>query len=252
MPSLPTTRNDAHMAKCCAASLALHLGLLALLLTVTASTVKHAAPIIIDFTLSSPPLPEQTRIDSTPPVAAPKQVPARQKPPTAAVQKATALQQEQAKPEPRPNPAVSNNAAPTPSAPQTSTVVTGSVPGQISTKREAGVAAAAPRSARTGNGGMTPGKAHQHYINEHFTYIRDLITQRLAYPRIARRMGWSGRVLLAFVVAEDGSVRSIHVRESSGYPVLDNSAMETVKSVAPFPRPPMAAEIVMPVQFRLR
>jgi protein TonB len=55
-----------------------------------------------------------------------------------------------------------------------------------------------------------------------------------------------------FVVAEDGTVRSIQVRESSGYSALDNSAMETVKRVAPFPRPPVAAEIVMPVQFQLQ
>lgn len=99
---------------------------------------------------------------------------------------------------------------------------------------------------------MTTDKAQQRYLKEHFTDIRDLIVKRLSYPLIARRMGWSGRVVLAFIVAEDGSVRSIQVKESSGYPALDNSAMETVKSVAPFPRPPAAAEIVMPVQFQLR
>jgi len=83
-------------------------------------------------------------------------------------------------------------------------------------------------------------------------HIRDLIIKHLTYPQIARRMEWSGRVVLAFVVAADGSVRSVHIKESSGYPALDNSAMETVKSVAPFPKPPAAAEIVMPVQFRLQ
>ncbi|MGE0917407.1 energy transducer TonB [Trichlorobacter lovleyi] len=73
----------------------------------------------------------------------------------------------------------------------------------------------------------------------------------LTYPQLARRRGWSGRVVLAFVVAEDGSVRSIHVKEGSGHTLLDNSAVETVKGVAPFPKPPVAAEIIMPVVFRL-
>jgi protein TonB len=65
-------------------------------------------------------------------------------------------------------------------------------------------------------------------------------------------MEWSGKVILAFVVTEDGGVRSVQIKESSGYSVLDNSAMNTVRSVAPFPRPPVAAEIVIPVHFRLQ
>lgn len=89
------------------------------------------------------------------------------------------------------------------------------------------------------------------YLKEHFNYIRNLIVKRLAYPPIARKMEWSGKVVLSFVVNEDGGVSSIRIKESSGYTLLDNSAADTVRSVAPFPRPPVAAEIVMPVQFRL-
>lgn len=90
------------------------------------------------------------------------------------------------------------------------------------------------------------------YLNEQFNYIRDLITKRLTYPAIARKMEWSGKVVLAFVVAEDGSVTSIELKESSGYPILDKSAISTVRSSAPFPPPPVAAEIVIPVLFRLQ
>ena len=99
---------------------------------------------------------------------------------------------------------------------------------------------------------VTPEKAQQKYLKEHFTYIRDRIVKHLSYPAVARRMGWSGRVVLSFVVAEDGSILSLQVRNSSGYPALDQCAVDTVKSVAPFPRPPVAAEIVMPVHFRLQ
>ncbi|MFH1029103.1 MAG: energy transducer TonB, partial [Pseudomonadota bacterium] len=241
-------RSDAHMAKCCTASFALHLGLLALVLTFAANRVTITPPISIDFTLTPPPFSAQSRENSAPSAAAPKQTLASQKQPVVAVQTTAAQKQEHT--EPQSAPSVTHSVAPTPSAPQTSKAVTGSVSGQVSANQETAVAA--PRAAQTGDVGITQGKAQQRYLNEHFTYIRDLIVKRLTYPRIARRMGWSGRVVLAFVVAEDGSVRSIQVRESSGYSVLDNSAMETVKRVAPFPRPPVAAEIVMPVQFQLQ
>ncbi|WP_049818878.1 energy transducer TonB [Geotalea uraniireducens] len=239
------------MAKWCMASLAVHLGMLALMLEFTVNRVKHTPPVSIDFTLGSSPRPEQLRGKSTPPVAAPKQPIAPQKLPAVAAQP-TPRKQAQTQPESQPTPVVSQNAAPTPSAPLASRTVTENVSRQVSTNQGIPVVAAAPRTAQTSGGGMTPEKAQQRYLNEHFTYIRDLIVKRLSYPLVARRMGWSGRVVLVFIVAEDGSVRSIQVKESSGYPALDNSAMETVKSVAPFPRPPAAAEIVMPVQFQLR
>jgi len=97
----------------------------------------------------------------------------------------------------------------------------------------------------------TPEKAQQRYLKEHFSYIRDLITKQLSYPPMARKMRWSGKVLVAFVIAEDGSAHNIRVMESSGFPILDKSATETVRSVAPFPRPPVRAEIVLPVSFKM-
>lgn len=98
---------------------------------------------------------------------------------------------------------------------------------------------------------LTPDKEQQRYLKEHVTYIRDLITTHLTYPPMARKMNWSGKVVVAFVVAEDGTVNNIRVVESSGYKTLDKSALETVRSVAPFPNPPLRAEIVVPINFRM-
>jgi len=97
----------------------------------------------------------------------------------------------------------------------------------------------------------TPEKAQQRYLKEHFSYIRDLITRRLAYPPMARKMRWSGKVVVAFVIAEDGTVHNLRVVDSSGFPVLDRSAAETVRNVAPFPKPPVRAEITLPINFRM-
>ena len=49
-------------------------------------------------------------------------------------------------------------------------------------------------------------------------------------------MGWSGRVVIAFTVCEDGSVEEARVVESSGRDLLDNNAIEVLARAAPFPR----------------
>lgn len=94
-------------------------------------------------------------------------------------------------------------------------------------------------------------RARQRYLKEHFTYIRDIITRNISYPFMARKMGWSGKVTVSFVITEDGSVRDIKIIESSGFDVLDRNAADTVRKVSPFPRPPVSAEVIVPVVYRL-
>ncbi|MBF0342643.1 MAG: TonB family protein [Nitrospirae bacterium] len=93
--------------------------------------------------------------------------------------------------------------------------------------------------------------AKAQYLKEHFVYIRDLILKNLSYPYMARKMGWSGKVTISFVVTGSGEVDSVKVVESSGFPVLDSSAIETIKKTAPFPKPPITAQIVVPVAYKL-
>ena len=97
----------------------------------------------------------------------------------------------------------------------------------------------------------TPETARAAYLREHFVYIRDRITGGISYPRMARKMGWCGQVKIAFVVCEDGGVNDLRVVESSGFTLLDRNAVETVKQVAPFPSPPVKAEIRMAITYRL-
>lgn len=89
------------------------------------------------------------------------------------------------------------------------------------------------------------------YLREHFTYIRDTIMKNLSYPQIARKMGWSGKVTISFVICESGDAEDIKIIESSGFAILDNNAVETLKKVLPLPKPPLRAEIIIPVVYRL-
>jgi len=49
------------------------------------------------------------------------------------------------------------------------------------------------------------------------------------YPREARKKGYEGEVILRVEILPNGRVGQIEVRRSSGYEILDRSAMETIK-----------------------
>jgi protein TonB len=106
-------------------------------------------------------------------------------------------------------------------------------------------------SAGSGDMDGTLKQAKAAYLKEHFAYIRDRIIRSILYPPMARKMGWCGRVKIAFVVCEDGGVNDVRVVESSGFDLLDRNTVNTVKNVAPFPRPPAKAEIRMAITYRL-
>ncbi len=52
---------------------------------------------------------------------------------------------------------------------------------------------------------------------------------RKHYPREARRNHWEGIVTLSISVAEDGSVAEVSILNSSGYTVLDTSALKMMR-----------------------
>jgi len=89
------------------------------------------------------------------------------------------------------------------------------------------------------------------YIKANFAYIKDIINRHIAYPRIARQMGWTGKVKISFIITVNGDARNIRVIESSGKEILDSNATEAVRKASPFPRPPVEARIIMPVLYRL-
>ncbi|HBL23456.1 MAG TPA: hypothetical protein DDZ40_04995 [Deltaproteobacteria bacterium] len=103
-----------------------------------------------------------------------------------------------------------------------------------------------------GNGrGAADSSLKLQYLKEHFAYIRDLITKNLSYPHMARKMGWRGRVVVAFIIRENGTVENTHVIKSSGYEVLDSNTLKTIAEVQPFPKPPVKAELVIPIVYKL-
>ena len=115
-------------------------------------------------------------------------------------------------------------------------------------------AAASPATGQGSPGaapGSPPGASGAGSPAGDFVWIRDAIQRAIAYPSTARRMGWEGKVVVAFRLLSDGSVRDVRVVQGSGHAALDRGAIDAVRNASPFPRSPVGAEVITPVVYRL-
>lgn len=75
------------------------------------------------------------------------------------------------------------------------------------------------------------------------------------YPALSRRLGEQGTVLLDVYVDENGKAQNVAVKKSSGFEMLDNAALETVKkwrfSAAKQGEKLVASSVQVPVKFVL-
>jgi len=65
--------------------------------------------------------------------------------------------------------------------------------------------------------------------------IRTHLERYKYYPPSARRRGISGEVEVAFELNRDGQATMLKILTGSGYGVLDEAALETVRRAEPFP-----------------
>lgn len=74
--------------------------------------------------------------------------------------------------------------------------------------------------------------------NAYFEMVRLMIEKHKQYPSQARAAFKEGKVTVRFTITPDGTIRSVEVRKSSRAKVLDEAALQAVRSAAPFPAPP--------------
>lgn len=238
-------------------SLVLHGGFLFLVYALSASFAQPGKTIKIDFTLNEPapgppsPKPPGPAAQKTPRTMPPKQVAvsprsaAREAPkpvvrPSAPLAPATELAG------PVPIAAARRESLPVPGA-------TYSNEGGTTTTSGTSPATSVSTASAEGGGGGGSGadQLRSKYRKEHFEYIRKIIQQNIVYPERAQRNGWEGQVVVMFSVMQNGRVKDIRIRKSSGYGILDENVLETIRKVEPFPRPPVAVELIIPVLYRL-
>lgn len=184
------------------------------------------------------------------------------KKPTPAPRKVVKPDKPMIKPKPSPSPVAPRSEVATPvpldptpaataaAAPATSAMAQAATSEQGNGDR-ATEAAATPAAGGPGPGGQ--GAAGEGGgIPYSYEYVRRLITDNLRFPVIARRMGLSGRIVVAFTLKGDGKVADIAITSSSGHVILDEEVVATLHRIAPLPRPPATARLVVPIVFNLR
>jgi protein TonB len=82
-----------------------------------------------------------------------------------------------------------------------------------------------------------------------------LVSSRFNYPVLARRKGMQGIVKLQVRIESDGRISRLHVEQTSGYPVLDRAALQSLQ-LASVPdagqwMQGQAIDIIIPVEYRL-
>jgi periplasmic protein TonB len=103
----------------------------------------------------------------------------------------------------------------------------------------------------TGGRGSSAGMGDSPLGGKDFYYIRDTVMRNIKYPEKARRMGLEGRVLVSFVVLENGSTGDINVVNSSGSRLLDESATDGVARTTIHKKVPYRVVVMLPVVYRL-
>lgn len=85
--------------------------------------------------------------------------------------------------------------------------------------------------------------------------LREKVTRTLKFPRLAKRLGYSGTTHVAIALSKTGIVRDLKVSQPSGYEILDKAAIVTLEKVLQTTKPPESIEIeqlVIPIAFNLK
>jgi protein TonB len=132
---------------------------------------------------------------------------------------------------------------------------------------QGGPAAAGTASADGGAGGgmpgsgggslalAVPGDGGDPYAS-YLAMLRRRVHEAMRYPAAARRRGLTGTVHLDIVLEPSGRIADVALARSSSHGVLDDAALDAVRSLGRVPFPddvrPRALRVRLPVVFELR
>ena len=97
------------------------------------------------------------------------------------------------------------------------------------------------RTARSGKKAGSSREAGNAAVSNYPGQVVSRLRRNLRYPSQARRQRIRGEVHVRFTVSRSGSVAGVSIVRSSGSPVLDKAALDTVRRAAPFPAIPAGA-----------
>jgi protein TonB len=94
--------------------------------------------------------------------------------------------------------------------------------------------------ARKGMPVKRPGDESVTLDTDEFKYIsynrwlKIKVESVLKYPELAAISGYQGTIFIKFDILQDGSLGSVEVLKSSGFKILDDEAVRSIRSAAPF------------------
>jgi protein TonB len=90
-------------------------------------------------------------------------------------------------------------------------------------------------------------------LQQYMARVARKVRGNLTYPQEARGNGMKGTATIAFTITSAGDIKgnSLRVQKSSGYAVLDSSALESAQVSAPFEEPPKEIDIAIAVSFNV-
>jgi len=238
-------------------SLAFHGAFLFLVYALSTGLAEPGKPIRIDFTLNDPapgppsrkaPGPESPKKAAPAPARLPRKAPQRAVANRPRIAEPVPLAPATEKAGPVPIVAAHRETLPVPGASYSNEG--GTKTGGAQVPAAAGITGGGDGAGGGGGGGGAE-QLRSRYRREHFEYIRKIIQENIIYPQRAQRNGWQGRVVVMFSVMRDGKVKDIRIRKSSGYDMLDDNVMETIRKVEPFPKPPVSVELIIPIAYTL-
>lgn len=121
------------------------------------------------------------------------------------------------------------------------------------------VATSAPSTTPTREKAVTA-NATDYRAGDTSARVREALQQQLTfhhyYPPVARDHGWQGRVRLGVRIEADGRLSRVKVLQTSGYSVLDQAALDSIRSIGTLreARPWLNgahSDIVLPVIYKL-
>lgn len=114
----------------------------------------------------------------------------------------------------------------------------------------AAVEPAAPEADRLPRVGVVDATPPVPSPHDRLAEIRRRIQQAVVYPPVARRRGLEGISRVQFEIRSDGRAGAIGLARSSGHPILDRAARQSVVDAGVLPR--VHGLLVVPVEFALR
>jgi len=94
-------------------------------------------------------------------------------------------------------------------------------------------------------------------LTRYIARVRTRIEQRKYYPPSSRRMKEEGTVTVSFLLSHTGELVTLSVASSSGFPSLDDAALDAVRSASPYPPFPKSLTatrlaLKVPITFELK